>query len=755
MNKLYIVIVFLGLTYQSIAQPYATTPYKYLIEAAEESLEYNDYYNALEWYGKAYKESKDKDIKAKIANLQFLMRNYSRASKSFDRLLRKDKDSLYQEHRLTYAKSLRGEGDYVEAMNQYQMYIDYTDDEMDKAEAMKDLQGIKDMGGYDDNVETVITFPESGINSAFTEYGPVEHPDGSLYFSSFQRRKEIVLDGEEKDYHAKIYVSKKSDDGTYGKPDALNSHINREDFNTGNPCFSKDGRIMYFTRTVLDRNELIESRLYVSYREDDDWAPPVEAVGINGEYMVRHPSVGELYGRNVLFFSANIPGGHGGYDIYYANFKGDDSFELPINLGESINTEKDELTPFYKDGDLYFSSDGLLGMGGHDIYHTTWDGSQWSKVVNLGHQYNSPNDDLYFNISPTGTNGSLVSNRPHEKKKKLKSETCCDDIYLFSISDIVIDLIATVDGNDGPLSGATAILIDLSAPDDESFRSKSSPTDNKFSFLLEGDHNYILKFKHPEYTTDSLFFNTSGIYDDYTVNKSLTLSSKPISFVTDKPEIEILKKNVPIRLHNIYYDFDDATILRDAEKDLSTLVKLMNEYPDLVIELGSHTDSQGSDSYNAKLSKRRAESARQWMLRKGIAQHRVQSKGYGESVIINHCVNGVKCTDEQHRQNRRTEFKIIGGPETIVITKEVVKKKPTRTSTPTPKTKIEKETDTSKEIDTNKEIDTKKEAVKETKTTPKIDSEKLKEEVRKNKKKRVVKKKRKRRKIKSKFKKKQ
>ena len=140
-------------------------------------------------------------------------------------------------------------------------------------------------------------------------------------------------------------------------------------------------------------------------------------------------------------------------------------------------------------------------------------------------------------------------------------------------------------------------------------------------------------------------------------------------------DIEIVTINEPIRLNNIYYDFDDDKILPDAEKDLMTLKGLLDKYPDMVIELSSHTDSRGDDTYNEKLSQRRANSAKKWLLAKGVNSARIVPKGYGEEKILNQCTNGEECTEEEHRFNRRTEFKIIAGPTTIEIKKEVMNKK--------------------------------------------------------------------------------
>ena len=141
---------------------------------------------------------------------------------------------------------------------------------------------------------------------------------------------------------------------------------------------------------------------------------------------------------------------------------------------------------------------------------------------------------------------------------------------------------------------------------------------------------------------------------------------------TAEPETRTITINEPIRLNNIYYDLDDDKILLDAEQDLEVILDLMDEYPTMVIELSSHTDAQGTDGYNQRLSQRRAQSAVDWLIGNGVNPDRMQAVGYGETQILNRCVNGVKCTDDQHRFNRRTEFKIIAGPTSIEIKQEVL-----------------------------------------------------------------------------------
>jgi peptidoglycan-associated lipoprotein len=279
---------------------------------------------------------------------------------------------------------------------------------------------------------------------------------------------------------------------------------------------------------------------------------------------------------------------------------------------------------------------------------------------------------MFLRFDKSGTKGYLVSNRPNKEKQKLGgSETCCDDIYEVTLKELVIDLAATISDDKGPLAGGTIEVYDLTQGGYPEI--KSNPNANNFNAPLNPDRNYKVVFKREGYYPDSITFNTVGIIDDYTVKKDIILKKAPEKPKDNDGDIVVVTVNEPIRLNNIYYDLNKWNILPDAERDLSLLNGLMEDYPDMVIELSSHTDAQGSVKSNQTLSQRRAESARNWLLQRGISPSRIIAKGYGESVIINHCTEGVKCSDDEHRQNRRTEFKIIAGPQTIEIKKETFK----------------------------------------------------------------------------------
>lgn len=647
------------------SQPIKSVKFEVMLKTADDCIEAGDYYNALEWYGNAYKEVKSEDVALSMAFSYYKMRDFANAERWYERVLDKDKDHIFIDDRYAYGRVLRSQGKFVKAREQFDVLMNLSDDDALKRLAQLEITGIDQMNQLEANRDVFIGFISEDINSGSGEYSPNEYDEKTLYFSSFNARKEIVLDGKEKAYHAKIYSAAKGSKG-WEKPKELNKSINREGYHSGGVCFSRDKRKMYFTRQTIENDKVTTSSIYISVMGDKDWSTPRALSSVNGEWVATQPSMGELYGEEVLFFASNKDGGIGGFDIYYAPIRGEDVGQA-INLGEIINTDMDEISPHYYDGKLYFSTDARPGMGGLDIYFSEWNGSKWSIPNNMGKNYNTLYDDYSFAYNLKGTNGYLVSNRPDPKKKKLKSETCCYDIYRFEKKELVIELLVGVGSFDEkPLNGANVEVSDLTSYDLP--QSQTQEEEYRFNFLLDSERKYRVITSKEGYFSDTTEFNTNGIIEDTNIRKKVLLKQKEQDprFTT-----QIVTINEPIRLNNIYYDLDKWNILKEAEEDLNILLNLMNEYPDLVIELSSHTDSQGLTNYNEDLSQKRAESSKQWLLTRGIAENRIVAKGYGESVILNKCGNGVRCTDDEHRFNRRTEFKIIAGPQTIEIKREI------------------------------------------------------------------------------------
>jgi peptidoglycan-associated lipoprotein len=277
-------------------------------------------------------------------------------------------------------------------------------------------------------------------------------------------------------------------------------------------------------------------------------------------------------------------------------------------------------------------------------------------------------DDQFYTRAADGLKGYVVSNRPGPNN--LKSKTCCDDIYVWEQERVKVDLMATVfrfrrknEKENQPLPGATVQVFDVTEKDPAKVDARTNSAGNDFPFALQPEKSYMAIATREGYQSDTLTFNTVGVRRSVKVDKKFTLRMD-----RKEPDSIVVTINEPIRLNSIYYDFNDDKILPDAEPDLQYLTDIMKQYPDIKIELSSHTDARGNDDYNQKLSQRRAESARRWLVeRGGINADRIAPVGYGEKQLLNQCQNGVECTEDEHRFNRRTEFKIISGPTTITI----------------------------------------------------------------------------------------
>ncbi len=665
----------------SQAQPYHEPTYEQLLQAADDCYEKNFYSNAIDLYRMCYRESRNDTLLYRIAKLQYMLRDYERAQRYYKRIFRstEPKDIGDYEVLFYYARTMRTLGDYNMAYNIYSSFLEFSQNDSLKQLAQNDIDGMIAASKYEKRYDLYVTPLDEPVNSPFSEYAPEEGPSGGLFWTSFDRSTTIKFDEDGKsskgkgssdneDWYAHITRSSKGKDGKWLEPKKLNEKVNRPGIHTTNNSITPDGDYMYLNREIISGHEVVKAVILVSRNGGDAWEAPREIESVNGEWLALYPTYGELYGEEVLFFASDMPGSMGGLDLYYAPKEGD-HFGAPVNLGETINSIGDERTPYYVNGTLYFSSDGHPGMGGLDIFSSTWDGDNWSTPKNMELAYNSRYDDYYFKTDAEGKKGYLVSNRPNKKMRSLKSETCCDDIYKVGIREIEINVLTSVFAEHKPLLDAVVEVVELvDGKLTDNSVSIHSPKGNTYRFPLQADKTYRIYASKDGYSIDSTMLSTMDVVHSYTYKKQFHLKRT-------EPETRIITINQPIRLHNIYYAFDDAEILPESKASLNKIYNLMTKYDNMVIELSAHTDSRGNDAYNQRLSQRRAESAKDYLVNKGISPDRIVAKGYGETQILNGCVNGVDCTEEQHKFNRRTEFKIIKGPKTIEVKKEIIEGK--------------------------------------------------------------------------------
>ncbi len=657
------------------AQPLSEVPYAYRLEAADTAFARKDYYNAVEMYEECYRETREPEIARKIAYSHDRMRDYKRAERWYQRIVQRDTGTGLPDFHFEYARLLKKNAKYDDAE------IVLTNLQASgKAPAMNDriqaeLEGVELARTLKTPADILIKSIGNKVNTRNSDAAPAVDLDGNLYYVSFDSDEIIkVKNKDDEDNHAKIYRARRDNKGNYQKGKPIADKINRPGFHNSHVAFSQDGERMYFTRAIAEGGEITVSDLYYCDKEGRGWGAPQRISALNGEFISKHPTVGELFGSEVLIFSSDRPGTLGGLDLFYAPIKRDGTFGLPVNLGPAINTGGDEITPKYHERMLYFSSDGHPNIGGFDIYRAEWDGSALLPAEHMGKGVNTSVDDLYYTPGDDEA-GFLVSNR--DGTRSLKSKTCCDDIFTFEKKTIIIKLLASVfdKATDDSLTGATIKMYtkigeELSLPDVQ-----KNDEGNDFDFAVDPDKAYQVIVSRPGYFPDSADFNTVGVNVSKNFRGTFKLTPRPKDD-GDKPESEVLTRFEPIRLSNIYYDLDDDQILPDAEQDLDFIYDLMLKYPEMVIELSSHTDARASDAYNLDLSQRRANSAKQYLEVRGIDDARIKAVGYGEKRILNKCVDGVKCTEAEHRQNRRTEFTIIEGPQTIEVQRKVQKKSP-------------------------------------------------------------------------------
>lgn len=672
-----------------LAQPLRDSGYDTKILLGQEAMAAGDYYNALTQYDAAFEDREEEALIPILADINYRLGDYRAAESWYKRILRRDKENKYAELHYSYAEVLKMQGKYADAMEEYQTYLDVGSDAGKKQLAQLALTGaelgVAGSGGTQG--VTLEALDRKNVNFRMLDNSPALNKSGDLlYYTSNQGKEPIIIEDENKpENYYRIFQSEISEDG-YSKSEPLGPEINRPGYHSTNVSLSPEGDRMYFTRVLLSGDSLVESKIYMSEGRDGNWNSANEVTGVNGDFIAMHPVVGELYGKEVLFFTSTMEGGEGGRDIYYATYQGEGVYGDPVNLGEKINTPGDEETPFWFDGTLYFASDGYPTLGGLDNFYAVWNGTEWSDPTNMGEAYNSYANDHFFRVYDEGYKGFFASNRP--EAKPVTGRLCCDDIYSFTIARKYIDLAAGTfdEATNKALLGATVQLVDESAaPGTENTSSKTLKEGNRFDFPLDFERSYKVIATHPDYESAELTFNTVGKDETETIVQRLFL--KPIP---KEPLYRDVFIDKPIVMENILYDFDSDRITKQAEIDLQLIYDLMIEYPEMKVELGSHTDSRGEDNYNKNLSQRRAESARRWLMRKGIDRARIVAQGYGETVpkVVDTTLNakldyleiGTILTEgyiealpneEQleaaHQLNRRTEFKILEGPKSIRI----------------------------------------------------------------------------------------
>lgn len=553
------------------------------------------------------------------------------------------------ENLIAYGDVLKANGKYAEAKKQLAAYASQTGGH---GRVALSIAGCDSAMVWMAN-PTAHKLRNESVNTPLSEFS-VFPMGGKVYYAgeSDGLMQGIGAYGWTGNSFLRVYTANRHAANGLTNPVIATENINNGKFHVGPLTADATGNNLFVTRTYVgnDGERAKEGgrkyhthrlELYIYTKSDDGtWSAEPFAHNKVQQYSLGHATLSE--DGTTLYFASDMPGGHGGTDIWYSERQVDGSWGIPQNAGSAVNSAGNELFPnIGPDETLYYSSDGFAGMGGLDIFEVTGGKQEWTAPRNLRYPVNSSGDDFAYVLTesgPDGMAGYLSSNRKGGKGG--------DDIYAFAQERprIVIVLRGTTsDKQTGERLEASVTLYDGKR---EIVARKSSTNEGYFEFVLDRDQRYTVLGQRESYHADSAKVSTVGIAKSDTLDVALLL--EPVFKVGDTFELE-----------NIYYDFDKHNIRPDAAAILDELVSTMRDNPTLKIELSSHTDSRGSDAYNMALSQRRAQAAVDYLVSRGIARDRMVAQGYGETALVNECSNGVPCSREQHQANRRTEVTVL------------------------------------------------------------------------------------------------
>jgi len=626
-------------------------------ERAYASFQAGEYYEAIDLFKDSYSKTKRSDKIARaeliymIAECYRLVNNPRNAETWYKLAVRSA--ATKPEAQLWYAASLKKNGKYKQAIEELKKYKQIAPAD---AKADQEIRACELAIEWQENPEAYKIDEIKDLNSRESDFSPSFGRDdfGVVYFTSSREdatgNKTHGATGQGYTDIFESRLDKKSKWSTPVPVDLINS-----EFEDGTPCFTGDYKELYFTRCEAGKREKKGCIIMYSKRSGDSWSKPENLKILPDSMVAAHPAVSA--DGLTMYFVSDMSGGFGGKDIWVTTRSGAGSdWSTPINPGPDINTGGNELFPFLRnDGTLYFSSDGLIGMGGLDIFKAVPqpDGS-WI-VENMKVPVNSSADDFGIAFENENERGIFSSTRKGREN---------DDLYAFEFPPLTFSITGLVkdEKTGSAIEGSTVQLI---ASDGSNLQAETG-SGGEFKFSLKPDVDYIFLASKRGYLNGKEKETTKG-------------QEKSREFMVT---ILITAIDKPIELPNIFYDFNKYDLRPESMVSLDKLVETLNDNPNVTIELMSHTDSRDTEEYNYELSQRRAQSVVEYLIEKGIEPDRLSAKGYGESspkVVDASVVNqasflktGITLTEEYinslpteeqkeiaHQINRRTEFRVL------------------------------------------------------------------------------------------------
>jgi outer membrane protein OmpA-like peptidoglycan-associated protein/tetratricopeptide (TPR) repeat protein len=596
-------------------------------KGADKLVESHDYVQAVQDYQALIeKGNTDPYVMKQLGDCYYYMNNTVDAEKWYDQALntKQDPETYYR-----YAQILKSNGKYAESNAQMKTFAALMPNDKRAKEFNDNPNYLAKLIG----IKTGFTVSKISVNSDRSDFGAILHND-MLYFASARNESNKIY-GWNNEPFLDIYQSAYNADGTYA--DATPVVDLNSKFHEGPVSVTKDGNVIYFSSESFKDKLFISDKvqklrfgqvnLFKATNENGKWVNTVALSFNSKSYSTGNPSI-DKEGKT-LYFASNMPGSIGGTDLWKVAVNDDGTFGIPENLGNSINTTGDENFPFITDDNiLYFSSNGITGFGGLDIFSVDLNSGGIPK--NVGQPINSTKDDFAFTLNKEKNIGYISSNR-----------SGIDHIY--SAVPICYSQIAAVVKNsktaDVLVNSRVAVLDENKVVLDKQL----SNDRGEVLFNVECQKGYTVEVYKDGFISNktSIAKTTSGMF-------TVEVSLEPVDVIVT--EIEII-------LSPIYFEFNKSSITKQSAEELDKLVYVMSQNEDLIIYAKSHTDSSGEDDYNMSLSERRANSTVKYIISKGISSERISGKGFGESELKVNC--GVDCTEDEHALNRRSEFIIV------------------------------------------------------------------------------------------------
>lgn len=624
----------------------------YLDDADHALYKEEKYHEAIELYKKAYVKESGRDVKAeiifKIGESYRLSDQPEQAEVWFEKaIIAQYADPIA---RLRLAEVKMQNGKYDEALVEYQKYAA---DNPSDPRGKQGIEAAQEAQNWADNPTTYIVEPVVLINSEFYDFSPTfaDKRNDELIFTS-TREGSTGSDQSEVtgSNFSDLYFTQRDKKGKWSEPvlaGGEDSPVNT-DASEGSATFNSRRNSMYFTRCEVEKNGYKGCKIYQASKQGQGFGTPEEIMIASDSAIVGHPAL--TPDDKILIFASDMEGGQGGKDLWYIKEVGRNEWSAPINLGPEINTMGDEMFPYVRaNGDLYFASNGHIGMGGLDIYMARKKGDgQWGELENMKAPINSSANDFALIFDGENNRGYFTSGREGGRGK--------DDIWEFSEPPVIFILKGEVrDIETGePITAATVELVGT----DGTTAEVETRSDGTFEFADKGNGEY--------YLNPNTSYNITVNKDEYLSarGKETTVGHEESKIFAHLYELQPITEE-PIKLPDILYEFNKTTLTDQARDSLEVLYKTLVDNPTIVIELLANTDSRGSDSYNLNLSQGRAKSAVDYLVSRGIDRERMVPKGMGEKnlLISDEEISKLPTEEEReaaHQLNRRTEFRIIG-----------------------------------------------------------------------------------------------